>query len=108
MKELFTIMMWVAMTAGCGVGTVDVECEEFFHMLCDSDILYQVDLCGNTTALGKCRHGCNLDFSGCRTCDAPDVPEPTERPITYTLEETNQLRTSGEFQELPEIKPIVR
>jgi hypothetical protein len=86
MKKLFPTLMLVAMTVGCGAGMIDVECEESFHMLCDNDILFQVDLCGNTTALGKCRHGCNLEFSGCRTCDTPDVPEQTEKPITYAPE----------------------
>ena len=99
MKKFFTILMVVALTAGCGSGIINADCEDSYENFCDADILYRVDLCGNAVPLGQCEHGCNLECTGCQSS-----PEPAERSETMAPVATGEQMTI-ELRDLPRIEP---
>lgn len=108
MKKFFPILMVVALTAGCGSGLINADCEESFESFCDGSILYQVDLCGNSVALGQCEYGCNLEFSGCQAFKIAGSPKPVESANTFATAANYEQMNSAEFQDLPQIDPYDR
>ena len=108
MKKFFPILMAVALTAGCGSGIINADCDSSYEHFCDADILYRVDLCGNAVPQGQCEHGCNLEFTGCQVdCDIVGSLEPVQNNCTYAPVETGKYMTAG-LRDLSRIEPVGR
>ena len=66
-------------------------------------------MCGNSLALGKCKHGCNLDFTGCQNSYTTTDPSRTVVSETTYLPVAASLHTALlKFRELPRLEPIDR
>ena len=107
MKTLVPILMVVAMTAGCGTGSIDAKCDDSYEHFCDASVLYLVDLCGNSIPMGHCEFGCNVEFNACQGKCSPFGPqESVVSASKYAPAEVGGHEISSELQGLPQVGPI--